>query len=87
MFLKIMKEILTMPIYEYVCNDCGKRYEQIVLSRKQKLACPSCSSGRHTLQLSVFSAHSNSSGGGTGSTREAAPGGSCGCGPGGCGRN
>ena len=59
-----MEEIATVPIYEYVCDDCGERYEQIVLSRKQEVACPKCSSRRHTLQLSVFSAHTNSSGNG-----------------------
>jgi len=43
-----------MPIYEYLCDDCGTRYEQIVLSKGAKIACPKCSSQRHTLQLSVF---------------------------------
>jgi putative FmdB family regulatory protein len=71
-----------MPIYEYVCDDCGKQFEQIVLSQKQKVACPSCSSGKHTLQLSVFSAHSASS---SSASADAAPGGSCACGTGGCG--
>jgi putative FmdB family regulatory protein len=74
-----------MPIYEYVCDDCGKRYEQIVLSQSQKVACPSCSSKRHTLQLSVFSAHSGSSG--NGASASPVQGGSCACGAGGCGRN
>ncbi len=76
-----------MPIYEYVCDDCGERYERIVLSQKQDVSCPSCASGRHTLQLSVFSAHGSSSGNGASLSRDAAPGGSCACGMGGCGRN
>ena len=76
-----------MPIYEYICDDCGKRYEQIVLSQTQDVVCPSCSSGRHTLQLSVFSAHGSSSGNGAPVKGRAAPGGSCACGTGGCGRN
>ena len=75
-----------MPIYEYICDDCGKQYEQIVLSRKQKVACPSCASGKHTLQLSVFSAHGRSTGNGATASRESAGGGSCACGAGGCGR-
>ena len=50
-----------MPIYEYICGDCGNHYEQIVLSQKQAIACPKCSSGSHTLQLSVFSAPAKSS--------------------------
>ena len=76
-----------MPIYEYICDDCGERYEQIVLSQTQDVVCPSCSSGRHTLQLSVFSAHGSSSGNGATVNGRAAPGGSCACGTGGCGRN
>ena len=76
-----------MPIYEYICDDCGKRYEQIVLSQSQDVACPSCSSGRHTLQLSVFSAHGSASGNGASLNERGAPGGSCACGAGGCGRN
>lgn len=43
-----------MPIFEYVCNDCGQRFERIVLSQSQPIACPHCSSQRHTQQLSVF---------------------------------
>ncbi len=83
-----------MPIYEYICQDCGKHYEQIVLSPSQKVACPGCASERRTLQLSVFSAHTSSSGssasarpngGGAGTNQEAFGGGSCACGAGGCG--
>ena len=86
-----------MPIYEYVCDDCGQRYEQIVLSQTQQVACPKCSSGRHTLQLSVFavsesrklfSAHGVSWGSGAASSDapyRAEGGGSCACGLGGCG--
>jgi putative FmdB family regulatory protein len=76
-----------MPIYEYVCDDCGKHYEQIVLSPSQEIACPSCASHRHALQLSVFNAHGGSSGSGAALNDGAAPGGSCACGLGGCGRD
>jgi len=44
-----------MPIYEYKCDACGTRYERLVLSKSQEIACPKCHSGRKTLQLSVFS--------------------------------
>jgi putative FmdB family regulatory protein len=88
-----------MPIYEYACDDFGKRYEQIVLSRSQEVVCPGCSSKRNTaflrglqvqpapVQLSVFNARVGSSGNGSSISAEAAPGGSCACGMGGCGRN
>ena len=64
-----------MPIYEYVCDDCGARYERIVLSKSTVIECPKCASAKHTLQISVFAAHGNgakSSGGGC-------CGGACGC--------
>jgi putative FmdB family regulatory protein len=51
-----------MPIYEYVCNDCQTRYERIVMSSCQEIACPKCESKRHTLQLSVFSAGKSANG-------------------------
>ena len=70
-----------MPIYEYVCDDCGKHYERIVMNQSTAVTCPSCDSKKNTIQLSVFAAPANSSkssssgpstGGGCGS-------GSCGC--------
>jgi len=75
-----------MPIYEYLCNDCGARYERIVLSKVVKIACPKCASIRQTLQLSVFNAPAKN-----GSSEVSANGGglasgSC-CGMGGCGCN
>jgi putative FmdB family regulatory protein len=75
-----------MPIYEYVCNDCGAKYEQIVLSKAAKIACPNCSSERRTLQLSVFSAPAKTNGNGASSDSAAVAAGSC-CGMGGCGCN
>ena len=48
-----------MPIYEYICDDCGQHYERIVLSRSTKIECPKCSSAKKTIQLSVFAAPAN----------------------------
>lgn len=71
-----------MPIYEYVCNECGQRFEQIVMSKSQPIACPKCASKKHTLQLSVFAAPGN----GNKSNAESSPsGGGCGCTPHSCG--
>lgn len=72
-----------MPIYEYVCNDCGERYERIVISKSQAIACPKCASKKHTLQLSVFAAPANGSNSSAGSSSSS--GGSCGCTPHSCG--
>ncbi len=30
-----------MPVYEYVCNDCARQFE-VLLLRKDTAACPSC---------------------------------------------
>jgi putative FmdB family regulatory protein len=73
-----------MPIYEYLCDDCGEHYERIVLSRSTKIECPKCSSARHTIQLSVFAAPANgtkSSGPSSGSSSSGGGscGGACGC--------
>jgi len=46
-----------MPIYEYVCDDCGAHYERIVMNGSTVVTCPQCASQRNTIQLSVFAAH------------------------------
>ena len=74
-----------MPIYEYVCNDCQTRYEQLVMSSTQKIECPKCASRRHTLQLSVFSAGKSSNGSASATASPAS--GGCACTPSTCGCN
>jgi putative FmdB family regulatory protein len=84
--LSRMKSRFAMPIYEYICEDCGSRYERIVLSQAKAVSCPKCASSRAALQLSVFSARTKSNG--ARASEAAAPsGGSCACGAGGCGCN
>jgi len=70
-----------MPIYEYLCDDCGERYEQIVMSETTKVACPKCESTKKTVQLSVFAAPANgkSSEGASTSSMGGGCGPSCGC--------
>jgi putative FmdB family regulatory protein len=72
-----------MPIYEYVCDDCGERYERIVMSQSQEITCPKCDSAKCTIQLSVFAAPSN--GGKSSGSASTSSGGSCGCTPRTCG--
>jgi putative FmdB family regulatory protein len=74
-----------MPIYEYVCNDCGERYERIILHKNQAVACPKCASAKHTLQLSVFAAPAN--GRKPSAERSTPSAGTCGCTPHSCGCN
>lgn len=47
-----------MPIYEYVCQDCGEKYEKLVRSStaKVELVCPQCGSQRGEKAISVFGA-------------------------------
>lgn len=47
-----------MPIYEYVCDECKAEYEKLVLAKGERVSCPKCGSGRKTLRLSTFAAHS-----------------------------
>ncbi len=76
-----------MPIYEYVCDDCGTRYERIVLSEGVAIECPKCASAKQTMQISVFAAHGNgaksssdsSSSSGSSSSGGGCCGGACGC--------
>ncbi len=67
-----------MPIYEYVCEDCGARYERIVMNRNTRITCPKCSSAKSTIQLSVFAAHGNGAKSATASVESGASGGCCG---------
>jgi putative FmdB family regulatory protein len=74
-----------MPIFEYVCDDCGSKFEKL-LRRAGDAAgeCPSCGKSHLSEQLSTFAAHAN------GRPNEASMG-SCPSGmcqtPGLCGRN
>ncbi len=74
-----------MPIFEYICRDCGVRFEKLIRrdADVEALACPSCGQQHLEKELSTFAAHAN------GSTPAAQPG-PCGqmCPtPGMCGRN
>ncbi len=63
-----------MPIFEYVCDDCEKQFEAILLREDQEVRCPECSSRSVEKQLSTFAVSS-------GSANTAAPS-SAACGPG-----
>ncbi len=55
-----------MPIYEYVCNSCGKKFSQLVLSLedKQDIRCPHCGSEDVKRVFSPFGSLGASSGSG-----------------------
>lgn len=68
-----------MPIYEYVCRECEKEFEELLKNRDEKVSCPSCGRGNVARRISIFGFKSGStfvgsSSGGCGSCS----GGSCG---------
>ncbi len=50
-----------MPIYEFVCTDCGKPFETLVLStnKMDQVECPSCSSKNISKKISTFASKLN----------------------------
>ena len=48
-----------MPIFEYVCQQCGHRFERLVRADDVP-ECPQCHSGRLQKQLSVFAVSAKS---------------------------
>jgi putative FmdB family regulatory protein len=44
-----------MPLFEYECKKCGKRFEKLVFSNdKDKISCPNCGSEDTKKLLSFF---------------------------------
>ena len=70
-----------MPIFEYICKDCGQTFEKIVPRYDSPADCTHCSSENIEKQLSVFAV--------AGPSEDSAPDAGCGrCGapePGMCG--
>ncbi len=53
-----------MPIYEFVCADCGHPFEQLVLlsSKAAEITCPACKSQNVTKQISTFASRLSGAG-------------------------
>ncbi|HQY88041.1 MAG TPA: zinc ribbon domain-containing protein [Tepidisphaeraceae bacterium] len=76
-----------MPIYEFECKVCGKRFDKLVKmsssDESPKVKCPSCESPKTIRAMSVFAVN------GASDSKSSAPsmGGGCACGrrAGGCG--
>jgi putative FmdB family regulatory protein len=43
-----------MPIFEYICRDCGRAFERIVPRHDSETECIHCNSRHIEKQLSVF---------------------------------
>jgi putative FmdB family regulatory protein len=72
-----------MPIFEYLCDDCGTKFEKLVRNGDQVL-CPSCGEHHLTTQYSTFAPRAN--GVSKDSAMGSCPSGMCQT-PGMCGRN
>jgi putative FmdB family regulatory protein len=76
-----------VPLFEYRCRECEKRFEEFVLG-DAKPRCPKCRSAKLEKLLSVFAV---SAGGGASAGSTETPGGCGSCGdprgPGSCGVN
>jgi putative FmdB family regulatory protein len=47
-----------MPIFEYRCEKCGRRFEELVLNSSAKVDCPDCGSGDVEREFSLFASSS-----------------------------
>ena len=72
-----------MPIYEYICADCGNAFEALVRNSESKPSCPKCESRNLKRRLSTFSPSVPSSSGRC-PAAESCPSASSSCGCGGC---
>lgn len=59
-----------MPLYEYVCSECGQPFEKMMRfsEQDQKPACPTCGSKNTRKQFSLFSSGGSASKSTTGSS-------------------
>jgi len=44
-----------VPIYEYYCKGCRKKFEKLIFEREEKIVCPKCGSEDLEKQFSSFS--------------------------------
>jgi putative FmdB family regulatory protein len=44
-----------MPIYEFECDECGERFEELVAAGAEAVACPGCGSERTRRLMSSVS--------------------------------
>lgn len=49
-----------MPIFEYICKDCGKQFEAVLIGDHQA-ECPGCKGQQLEQQLSTFAVNTKGS--------------------------
>jgi len=64
-YLLVRRRIITMPIYEYECIDCGQPFEELVISisKEVEVNCPACDSKSVKKKISLFGITAPNSGG------------------------
>jgi putative FmdB family regulatory protein len=77
-----------MPIYEYKCDACEKKFEKLIRREadETELACPSCGQRHLSQQYSTFAARAGGSSTASAAAAPSCPSGMCGN-PGMCGVN
>jgi putative FmdB family regulatory protein len=45
-----------MPLFEYKCEQCGEKFEELVTNSDEKVVCPKCGSISAQKQMSSFAA-------------------------------
>lgn len=53
----IFDKILIMPIYEYRCKNCNRKFEKLFLTHQNNVFCPACKSEEVEKILSKFRHH------------------------------
>jgi putative FmdB family regulatory protein len=56
-----------MPLFEYQCQECGHRFEALVLGCRQPDRCPRCDAPKVEKQFSTFGVGGTNGGYGTSS--------------------
>jgi putative FmdB family regulatory protein len=51
-----------MPLFEFICKTCNKKFEKLILSDEDKnIVCPACGADKVEKQFSSFAAKSSAS--------------------------
>lgn len=75
-----------MPIYEYKCPDCGKKFEELVIGSAPRVICPVCGGESCDKLMSAAAFHSRGADGGAVSSSGGGCGGCSATSCAGCGR-
>ena len=66
-----------MPIYEYVCKECGEEFEELIIGSQNVIKCRKCGSVNTEKKMSAFAFKAGGKFVGTG--KKAQSGGCSGC--------